>query len=204
MRALRKVVTSGLSTTRKQAPVPDQSDGTGSEVGKRRAESFKARCILAPVKSALLVIALYFIASGATGFDPYANLRPKERAILQPAFDRWIHDQVKHDWKDLWEIQDQTSDLKNELLLGHRDAPDLDRQQYIEAMNETMGSGYWTIQSFSLREIRREKEGYWVLGCGKVKREHWHQVSITDVHIRMIDGKPKFGLPSGAPDSCKP
>ena len=127
--------------------------------------------MLAVVKSVLLAMALCFVASAATGSDPYTNLRPEERAILQPAIDRWIHDQVTRDWKDLWEIQDQTSDLKNELLLGQRDAPDLNRQQYIEAMNETMGSGYWTIQSFSLREIRREKDGYWVLGCGKVKRE---------------------------------
>ncbi|MFP5275672.1 MAG: hypothetical protein ACLGPM_01040 [Acidobacteriota bacterium] len=155
------------------------------------------------LESVLLSMALCLIASAATGSDPYANLRPEERAILQPAIDRWIHDQVKHDWKDLWEIQDQTSDLKNELLLGQRDAPDLNRQQYVEAMNETMGSGYWTIQSFSLREIRREKDGYWVLGCGKVKREEWHQISITDVHIRVVDGKPKFGLPGGTPDSCK-
>jgi hypothetical protein len=49
--------------------------------------------------------------------DPYASLSAQEKAILKPGVERYVHDQLKQNWSDLWEIQDQTSNLKNELLL---------------------------------------------------------------------------------------
>jgi hypothetical protein len=64
---------------------------------------------------------------------------------------------IKQDWGDLWEIQDQTPDLKNELLLGKRDAPNLTKQQFVAAMRETIGSGYPRLRSFDLREVKPDK-----------------------------------------------
>ena len=123
--------------------------------------------------------------------------------MLKPQIERWMHDQIKHDWADMWEIQDQTSELKNELLLGRRDAPDMDRSQYVQAMRETIGVGYPEIKAFTLREVRREDGGFWILGCGKLQRESWKQTSVTDVHARIAKGKVTFGLPGGTPEPCK-
>lgn len=53
---------------------------------------------------------------------------------------------MKHDWSDLWEIQDQTPELKNELLLGRKDAPEMDRNQYVEAMPCETQSGLDTLK----------------------------------------------------------
>jgi hypothetical protein len=135
--------------------------------------------------------------------DPYASLIPAEKSMLKPQIDRWVRDQIKHDWSDMWEIQDQTPELKNDLLLGRRDAPDMSRGEYVEAMRETIGTGYPEIKAFSLREIRREKDGFWILGCGKLQRERWKQTSITDVHARVVNGKIIFGLPGGTPEPCQ-
>jgi hypothetical protein len=148
-----------------------------------------------------LTIVLFLSAVSAS--DPYSPLSETEKTLLKPQIERWIHDQVKQDWSDLWEIQDQTPELKNELLLGRKDAPDMDRSQYVRAMQETMGVGYPEIKAFTLREIRKENEGFWILGCGKLQREDWKQTSISDVHARIVKGKVIFGLPGGTPDRCK-
>ncbi len=153
------------------------------------------------MKTALFLFAFLLFATPTS--DPYSALTSSQQVILKPAIERWIRYQVKHDWSDLWEIQDQTSEVKNLLLLGRRDAPDMDRKQYVEAMQETIGSGEIEIKAFTLREIRLEKDGFWILGCGKLQREAWHQTSITDVHVRIIDGKARFGWPGGTPELCK-
>jgi hypothetical protein len=52
--------------------------------------------------------------------EPFGSLSLAEKALLKPKIERWVRDQIKHDWTDLWEIQDQTPELKNELLLGRK------------------------------------------------------------------------------------
>jgi hypothetical protein len=135
--------------------------------------------------------------------DPYASLNPEERALLKPQIERWIHDQTKHAWSDMWEIQDQTPELKNELLLGRRDAPDMDRAQYVQAMRETIGIGYPEITAFALRAVSKEKDSFSVEGCAAQRRESWKQTSMVQVDVKIVAGKAKFGLFSGTPDLCK-
>jgi hypothetical protein len=147
-----------------------------------------------------LAFLILFLAPSS---DPYSALAPTEKALLQPQIERWIRDQVKSNWSDLWEIQDQTPELKNELLLGDRDAPDMDRNHYIKAMKETIGTGYPEIRAFTLREVRKEDGGFWIQGCAKKQREAWRQTSLTGVHARILNGKVLFGLPGGTPEACK-
>src|ERR1700679_226822 len=97
--------------------------------------------------------------SGATG-DPYSTLTSEQKSLLKPVVERYVRDQIKQDWADLWEIQDQTSDLKNELLLGHRDAPDLSKEQFVSVMRETIGTGYPRLRSFELREVKDDKGNF--------------------------------------------
>src|SRR5271166_1144916 len=97
---------------------------------------------------ALRIVAAVILFSVPLG-DPYNALSSEEKVLLKPAIERWTRDQIKHNWADLWEIQDQTSEVKNELLLGQRDAPDMNRARYVQAMRETMGTGFPEINAFS-------------------------------------------------------
>lgn len=149
----------------------------------------------------LLAVSASLGALGAT--DPYEALPPADKALLKPQIERWIRDQVKHDWSDMWEIQDQTPELKNELLLGRKEAPDMDRNQYAQAMRETIGIGYPEIKAFTLNEVDKKADGFQIVGCAKLQREAWKQTSIQYIHVRIVDGKALFGLPDGSTDKCR-
>jgi hypothetical protein len=161
-------------------------------------------CYFDCMKSAsIFVFAFIFMLASLPASDPYATLSQSERESLKPQVERWIHDQIKHDWSDLWAIQDQTPELKNELLLGQKDAPDMGRGQYVQAMRVTIGSGFPEIKSFTLNAVQRESGGFRVEGCGRLQREDWKQTSVTNVHVRIENNKVLFGLPEFTPDSCK-
>lgn len=149
------------------------------------------------------VFAFVFMLTTLSARDPYSSLSESEKRILKPQVERWIHDQLKHDWSDLWEIQDQTPELKNELLLGQKDAPDMDRNRYVQAMRATIGSGYPNIKAFTLTGIQHEDAGFRVVGCGRLQRENWKQTSVTNVHATITNSKVVFGLPDVTPDACK-
>jgi hypothetical protein len=157
------------------------------------------------VPRVLLAITLtsVFIFAATPANDPYSSLSQAERETLKPQVERWVKDQIKHNWSDLWEIQDETSELKNEILLGDRDHPDLSRSDFVEAMRETMGIGYPEIRAFTLIEVKGESERFRVKGCGKLQRENWKQTSITTVEARIVNNKVLFGMPHGTPEACK-
>jgi hypothetical protein len=94
----------------------------------------------------MIFLGLLISASIDAATDPFGQLTPAEKALLKPQIERWIHDQMKHDWSDMWEIQDQTPEFKNDLLLGRKDAPDMGRNEYVQAMRSTIGIGYPEIK----------------------------------------------------------
>jgi len=153
----------------------------------------------------IAILACFILTASAApqgSADPYASLTPEQRAILKPGVERYFEDQLHEKWSDLWEIQDQTSRLKNELLLGNRSAPDMSREQFVRAMKETMGIGYPQLRSFKLSVVNPDNENFIVFGCAKATRESWRQTSLVMVHVKIIDGKPKFDLFEMTPDSC--
>ncbi len=121
----------------------------------------------------------------------------------ESTFERWIHDQVKHDWPDLWEIQSQTPELKNSLLLGRRDAPDMDRKQYVGAMRGTIGIGYPEIKAFTLTEVDKEADGFQVVGCARLQRGEWTATTIQYIHVKLVNGKALFGWSDSSAERCK-
>jgi hypothetical protein len=139
--------------------------------------------------------------SGAAN-DPYRALTTDQRAMLQPVIERYVRDQIKQDWGDLWVIQDQTSDLKNELLSGRRDAPDLSREQFVAAMRNTIGTGYIRLRSFELRDVKPDNGNFVIIGCGFATRESWKQKGFVIARIKVVDGKPKVDLFSMPSNSC--
>ena len=106
-----------------------------------------------------------------------------------PVVERHIRDQIKQKWTDLWEIQDQTSDMKNELLLGRRDAPDLAKEQFCFAMQETIGTGYPRLRSFVRVAGGKARQGQFiVIGCGYATRETWKRKGFVIAGIRIVTG----------------
>lgn len=173
---------------------------TTQEISKQR---FFEIVYAADMLKLAIVFALAVASTAMPTSDPYGSLTPAEVRFLKPEIERWILDQVKHDWTDMGKIQEQTSELKNALLLGRRDAPDMDQKQYVQRMRVTMGLDYPEIKAFTLRDVQRESGGFRVVGCGRLQRETWKQTSITFVHVNIVNDKAMFGLPKGTPDSCK-
>jgi hypothetical protein len=154
----------------------------------------------------LLLIAICVtntFAAQQTPPDPYASLSPEEKAILKPGIERYVHDQLKQNWADLWEIQDQTSDLKNELLLGNRTAPDMTKEQFVAAMKQMISTGgYPIMREFELRSVKAHEGNFVVIGCAKATRESWHQTGFVVFGARVAEGKPKFDIWSVTSNSC--
>jgi hypothetical protein len=155
------------------------------------------------VFEALLLLLILAVSTSSQGIlDPYGSLTPEQKALLKPSIERYIDDQIREKWSDLWEIQDQTSDLKNELLLGNRNAPDMTREQFVKAMKETIGTGFPRLNSFRLRSVNPDKERFVVTGCAKASRESWHQTSLVNVWIKIVNGKPRFDIWELTADPC--
>lgn len=148
----------------------------------------------------LLLLALGLLAATNA---PYATLTLEQKSLFKPAVERYINDQEKQNWADLWEIQDQTSDLKNELLFGRRDAPDMNKKEFISAMREVIASGGRPrLRSFELQEVRADKGNFIMIGCGHAIRESWQATGFVIAGIRLVDGKPKFDTWSMTSSSC--
>jgi hypothetical protein len=138
----------------------------------------------------------------ATEPSPYSAVTPEQRRVLQPGIERYISDQMKQNWKDLWEIQDQTIDVKRELLLGEI-GPDMDRKQFVKAMRYTIATGGRPqITKFELQEVRPDKGNFLVVGCGTAIRESFHIHGIVIFGARIVDGKTIFDIFSFVSDTC--
>jgi hypothetical protein len=134
------------------------------------------------------ICAISTFAAAQTSPDPYASLFAVEKAVLKPGIERYVHDQLKQNWADLWEIQDQTSDLKNELLLGNRTAPDMTKEQFVAAMKEMISTGgYPIMREFELRAVKADKGNFVVIGCAKATRESWHQTGFVVFGARIAE-----------------
>lgn len=157
------------------------------------------------MKLLIATLLLVAAASGQTTNDPYANVPAEQRQAYKAVIERFVRDQIKQNWADLWEIQDQTPDMKNTLLQGDRNAPDLSKDQFVQAMRYTVGSGSFPrLRSFTLREIKKDKEGFVMIGCGKATREAWKQTGFVIAGIRLVNGTPKIDIWSMTSDSCTP
>jgi hypothetical protein len=150
-----------------------------------------------------VICSISTFGTAQTSPDPYASLSGEEKAVLRPGIERYVHDQLKQNWADLWEIQDQTSDVKNELLLGNRTAPDITKDQFVSAMKELMAAGsYPRMREFELRIVRADKGNFIVIGCASATRESWHQTGFVIFGARIVDGKPRFDIWSMTSNSC--
>lgn len=159
--------------------------------------------ILAVMKCVLIAgLLLLSFPLQAAEPNPYSALTPEQRNILQTGIERYVSDQVKKNWGDLWEIQDQTVEVKRELLLGEV-GPNMDRKQFVKAMEYTIESGGFPhLKKFELQEVRPDKGNFLVVGCGTGVRESFHFHGIVIFGARIVGGKPIFDIFSFVSDTC--
>jgi hypothetical protein len=79
----------------------------------------------------------------------------------------------------------------------------MSRKEYVEAMRNTIGTGYPEIKAFALTEVDKEADGFQVVGCAKEQREQWHATRIEYIHIRVEHGRTLFDLPDSSGEECK-
>jgi hypothetical protein len=125
--------------------------------------------------------------------DPFAGIAPQDRSVLEPAISRYTHDQMKHDWTDLWQIDEQDIDTKRDFLLKD-DSPAVSREQYVERKEEAIASGGVPLMSsFELISVVPQSDGFLISGCAAAKRESFHFKGIVEFIAHVRNGKATFG-----------
>ncbi len=143
--------------------------------------------------AALFLIFSAVILVGASKPDPFASVQPSDRALLEPAIKRFAQDEMKLNWSDLWEIDEQDLDTKRDFLLKD-DAPLVDRKEYIEYKQDALASGGVPVMtSFDLTSVVPDGNGFLVSGCSSAKRESFHFKGIIEVEAHIRQGKVTFG-----------
>jgi hypothetical protein len=156
----------------------------------------------------LIALAFLLIASPAwtQSPSPFVAVTPQTQVLLGPAITRFSKDEIKMDWKDLWEIDEQEVATKREFLLKDDAAP-VSRDQYILLMNQAIeGGGVPIMTSFQLVKVIPQLDGFLVSACVAAKRESFHFKGIVEVTAHLRDGKVTFGSWSykySMPHSCK-
>jgi hypothetical protein len=145
------------------------------------------------VPTAVFLVFFSVIFAGASKHNPFASVQPRDRALLEPAIKRFAQDEMKLNWSDLWEIDEQDVATKREFSLKD-DAPLVDRQDYIEYKQDALASGGVPVMtSFDLTSVVPDGDGFTVSGCSSAKRESFHFKGIIEVEAHIRQGKVTFG-----------
>lgn len=143
-----------------------------------------------------VVFALGFgtvLSTNAVKPEPFSNLTPQERAIVEPAIRRYTNDEIKHDWSDLWTLDEQDIDTKRDFMLKDDAAP-VPQKRYVELKQDAIASGGVPLMtSFKLLSVLRRGDEFLVSGCSAAVRESYHFKGIVEVTAHIHDGKASFG-----------
>jgi hypothetical protein len=147
-------------------------------------------------------------ANPQTSQDPFASLRTEESGLIKPVVERYIRDQAKQNWADLWDIYDQNSDIEFKRDTRRSDdAPPLDREQFAKAWQELISSGSMPyLTKLQVTEVHSTPKGFIVRGCGEAKRENFHFKGLLNIEVHLDNGKPLLGpwtFLVSMPHSCK-
>jgi hypothetical protein len=127
------------------------------------------------------------------GPDPFVKVNASDKALLVPAIQRFSKDEIRRDWADLWEIDEQDIATKRDFLLKD-DAPPVSRKEYIERKNFAIeGGGVPLMNSFELVSVVSKSDGFIVSACSASQRESFRFKGIVDVEAHIRNGKVTFG-----------
>src|ERR1700744_1555923 len=121
-----------------------------------------------------LALLLIVPAARTQTISPFAAVTPQTKVLLEPAIARFSKDEIRMDWKDLWEIDEQDVARKRDFLLKDEAAP-VSRDQFILLMNQAIeGGGTPIMTSFQLVNVAPHSDGFLVSACVAAKRESFH------------------------------
>jgi hypothetical protein len=150
----------------------------------------------------LILLPLLLAAKG----DLYKQVASADRQPLKEGLDRYVRDQIKRNWSDLFEIKIPGYAIVADFDDLSDKAPVLSKQDFVDVMNEQISNGSRPfMQSFSLASITPVKGGYEVRGCSKAQRESFHFKGILAFTAYVSDGKVRFGgwrFVDSMPHSC--
>jgi hypothetical protein len=147
-------------------------------------------------------------ATPQTSQDPFASLRAEESELIKPVVERYIRDQAKQNWADLWDIYDQNSDIEFKRNTRRSDnAAPLDREQFAKAWQELTSNGSMPhLTKLQVTEVHSTSKGFIVRGCGEAKRENFHFKGLLSIEVQLDNGKPlldPWTFLVSMPHSCK-
>lgn len=149
------------------------------------------------IKSCILGLSLGLILVPASAHrakpDPFSGISSQDRSALEPSIGRYVRDQMKLDWTDLWEIDEQDIDTKRDFLLKD-DAPVVSKEQYVELKKDAIaGGGVPLMTSFELVSVVPQSDGFLISGCAASKRESFHFKGIVNFVAHVRNGNATFG-----------
>jgi len=126
--------------------------------------------------------------------DLYQPVAPADRQLLKEGLDRYVQDQIKRNWSDLFEIKIPGYAIETNYDDLSGNAPVLSKHEFIEKMYQLTSNGTEPyMQSFDLVSITPVKGGYEVHGCSKAQRESFHFKGILTFTAYVSDGQVHFG-----------
>jgi hypothetical protein len=145
-----------------------------------------------PVKK-LLSLVLLPVLLAAKG-DTYQQVAPAFRQPLKDGLGRYVQDEIKRNWSDLFEIKipGYAVDTEYDDLTGKR--PALSKEKFADLMEELTSNGSAPyMKSFDLVSITPVKGGYEIRGCSNAQRESFHFKGIVAFAAYVSDGQVRFG-----------
>ena len=124
----------------------------------------------------------------------YDRVALADRQSLKEGLERYMRDQIKHNWADLFEIKilGYPIDTDYDDLSGK--VPVLSKKEFVDEMDERVSNGSLpSMQSFDLVSITPVKGGYEVRGCSRAQRENFHFKGIVKLTAYISDGQVRFG-----------
>jgi hypothetical protein len=140
----------------------------------------------------LPLIFLPFLLAAKT--DLYQQVAPADRPLLKAGLDRYVQDEIKRNWSDLFEIKFAGYAISADYDDLSGKAPALSKKDFVDVMEEQVSNGSRPfMQSFDLVSITPVKGGYEVRGCSRAQRESFHFKGILKFTAYVSDGQVNFG-----------
>lgn len=159
------------------------------------------------MKKLLQILAFVFLpALMATKTDPFATVPEKDHAVLEAGIKRFAADEIKLNFADLYDFQEQDISMRRDLGLPDN-GPLIDRSTFVERMKSAIEDGNSPfLKTFELREIIPVKGHYLIHACSKAQRENFRYLGIIQFEAFIQDEKVHFGTWSfvyNSPHSCE-
>jgi hypothetical protein len=139
----------------------------------------------------IIPVALLFLLAAKA--DPLRSVSDADRELLRAGLKRYSADEIKRNFSDLYDIQDQDVATRRELGLSD-DGPPVDRATFENGMKSAIeGGSAPTLQSFELTEVIPIRGHYMVRACSTAQRENFHYKGIIEFDAFIQDGKVRFG-----------